>query len=355
MLSVNDQSPHSGVYLALLIQEPDVDVVQPIYVREGISRGVVQKIAETSLRSFLMNSPLTKNEDFFDVVQSTEIKGKGIISLHYYLPRDQYLQLGVIDSEFRPISILTHAVCLELFSSPGIQMSFEAIQSTLERWPKRFFTACALFVKYPDIYKEQNIYFRETLSSGPIKPMIKTSLRSFLETTPVVASGACFEFVKSVGDEDKGGEAIGFTSATASSSTPASSFDGEEESNSLLNPIGESSVWYLPRDDRLKLGVLDNKLNPIGTKWQIHSLGIFSELGKQMEMDSIQSTLERWPKQRPSCKSSSDSRIPSIPPHILARLRAQRSSSGQMERSREIVPTPPTSQEKPTEKSTPED
>lgn len=130
--------PHSTTYLALYVQIPevsvgkvDVDEVLSIYVRDTLEKGPIQKITETSLRIFLMSTPLMPSKKWYDFVKIMEVPKKGEIAIHFWLPRDHDLSLGVLDQHLEPYRDYAGILATQLFSKSGIISDFRDIQSRL--------------------------------------------------------------------------------------------------------------------------------------------------------------------------------------------------------------------------------
>jgi hypothetical protein len=116
MLSDSSSKPYSTIYLALFVQNPNLDVIQPIYVRDTLTKGRIQEITtDVSLKTFLERQDQAPSGKWYEVVKMMKIPGKnskhpihfwlppdhGLI--HFWVPRDQDLKVGILSEELIPI------------------------------------------------------------------------------------------------------------------------------------------------------------------------------------------------------------------------------------------------------------
>ncbi|MFI5342817.1 MAG: hypothetical protein ACHQUC_01215 [Chlamydiales bacterium] len=123
--------PHSTVYLSLYVQNPNVDEVQGIYVKGTPAKDPIQKIAETSLRLFLEKTPLMPSKKWYDVVRVMEVPNRGEIPIHFWLPKDHDLKVGVLDQNLQPHQGYMGILTITIFNQSGIMSDFREIQSQL--------------------------------------------------------------------------------------------------------------------------------------------------------------------------------------------------------------------------------
>lgn len=137
-----EKIPSSTIYLALFVQNPNVDEKQPIYVRDNLTKGLIQKVAETSLRLFLETTPLTASKKWYDVVKIMEIPEKGEITIHFWLPKDSDLMLGLLNQNFKPCQNYMGVLATSIFSRSGVMLDFSVLQQKL-----------ALFAEESSVYE----------------------------------------------------------------------------------------------------------------------------------------------------------------------------------------------------------